>query len=1437
MLLNYLTFYRRNGLRLQAHLVQPPMHEIKTLELPLASIYHYVNYDGVELGPPSNDYLFRSLKKPIQVAHIDHLGDDKGNPKKMGLNAQGLIRDYQMQNRRMRWMKNLAAADADQQGLIVYNYCLLAKTYRYIHSFYTEYYKWNNIFATIMDTVVEASKISERQHFIMAGSPKVIPSLQQLNLATGGITQALLKTFRDRESFLLLELYKWIGPERASSLFNRIPLNKLHLVNLMFQESGQWTVVNLGQYNGFRRVGPEGSDAVIQTRQTLEPIQLQKRLLRMYMTIMEARTLASRQVDEQVDEQVLDDDDESTELDTGLDDDDKPLTGQTQVVVGNAQDNPPETQEVDQPEAVQIEDEEEILTPEQRAQWLAEEDTRLDEELAQLNEIARRQEEGEQAQEASLHEVIFQTKGTTLTDGVMNVCDRLADEGYLSAGEYKYFQKQANKFKELPAPNWDGTLEQYIQIPPETLKITESTKMVDANTVFDKSMLTSSLLSFDDRYIEHVLDRDTAGMVLSLQNAGIAVTDYKVDHIDDVMGGYKQFSVRVNPVVGQQSTLRFKLPVVDRDGSYTSNGVKYRLRKQRGDLPIRKIAPTRVALTSYYGKAFVNRSKKRADDYGYWLQNRFMEKLHDAADTELSQVGLANVFDNALESPRTFSAMSMFVSSFACKGINFSFDHEVTKATYPEAVLAKFETDGSLVVGQTSTGYVVMDKFSTLYLLNGDVLEPIGSLENFLGIDTSKSPMEFASLSVYGKDVPVGVILGLQMGFEKLMRLLKLEPRRVPAGTRAGITSDEYALVFSDETLVFPKDDRFASMVMAGFNDYEKALRLFSVYSFDKRGVYVNLLETAGLGARYVREIDLMHQMFIDPITKDLLIEMREPTTFQGLLLRSCEMLMNDAHPDELDPAYMRIKGYERLAGAVYTELVQAVRGHNGRMGKANAALEMNPYAVWKRVSEDPAKNQVSEINPIEALKEVEAVTFAGTGGRSKRSMTKHTRAFHQNDRGIISESTVDSSDVAVNVFTSADPHFTSLRGMGRPFVDGESGATSLLSTSALISPASDKDDPKRVNFVAIQQSHAIACDGYQQFMIRTGYDAMIAQRSHALFAYTAKKPGVVKSVDAKGIIVDYDDGKSEGYELGRRFGNAAGLVVPHQIVTKLKAGDKVVEGDAIVYNSGFFEPDFFNPHRVVLKNAFPVKTVLWESSQTLEDASSISTRAAGKLRTNITKVKTIVVNFDQTLDRLVKVGDKVQADTVLGYIQDAVTANSKIFDEESLDTLRVISAQTPRAGLGGVVEKVEVFYHGDKDDMSESLRTLANQGDRELKRLGHSMGRNPHTGSVDGGFRIEGEQLPLDAVAVRIYITAPTAAGVGDKGVFANQLKTVVSEVLEEDYVSEDGDVIDAVFSVKSINARIVNSPFILGTSMTLLKVIAKRAVSAYRGTLTEKA
>lgn len=371
---------------------------------------------------------------------------------------------------------------------------------------------------------------------------------------------------------------------------------------------------------------------------------------------------------------------------------------------------------------------------------------------------------------------------------------------------------------------------------------------------------------------------------------------------------------------------------------------------------------------------------------------------------------------------------------------------------------------------------------------------------------------------------------------------------------------------------------------------------------------------------------------------------------------------------------------------------------------------------------------------------------------------------------------------------------------------------------------------PKRTNFVSIQHGHGIACNGYHQAQVRTGYEQTLGARTGDLFHVMARQDGRVIKLDKDGIVVEYEDGTRTGVELGRRYGKAAGLIVPHEVVTHLTAESKFSKGDTIAYNTGFFEPDILNPKQVIWKSSVSAKTVLMESTYTLEDSSAISRRMAGRLTTKTTTMRAIVVNFNQQIHNLVKVGDKLEYESILCLIEDAISASGSLLDQETLDTLRVLGAQSPQSKVRGVVERIEIFYHGDKEDMNESLRTLVDESDKAMMIRHESAGKAAFNGSVDDNYRIENEPLALDTAAIQIYITSDVSAGVGDKGVFGNQLKTVFGRVFEDNIRTESGTDIDAVFSATSIDDRIVVSALIIGTTATLLNVIARKAVEAYR-------
>ena len=66
-------------------------------------------------------------------------------------------------------------------------------------------------------------------------------------------------------------------------------------------------------------------------------------------------------------------------------------------------------------------------------------------------------------------------------------------------------------------------------------------------------------------------------------------------------------------------------------------------------------------------------------------------------------------------------------------------------------------------------------------------------------------------------------------------------------------------------------------------------------------------------------------------------------------------------------------------------------------------------------------------------------------------------------------------------------------------------------------------------------------------------------------------------------------------------------------------------------------------------------------------------------------------------------------------------------------------------------------------------------------------------------------------------------------KLVFGNQMKSIISNVVEKPYIAEDGTVVDITFSRQSVANRIVNSMDLIGTSNTVLALIEKEAIELW--------
>ena len=1473
MLLTPEKFYFKFGIRKLNQFLNPRVFTWISFKLPRNACFHYYSYDLQSVAPDPKDNLFSKVDKKVPLKFINELTEMSPGCVKKPLSLTTLLKNWMHEGKKkFMLMENFDAVVKNELIPIVYTYDTIHHLYRYGHMPLSRYHQWRDFYSTLWTNINNSIEKDKRQQYIVIEIPNNIQTVDKFkSWSMQNPSTAMLDFFQTEYEFNLLELWKFfnaISIKSRSIIKEKVNLNNLSKINLVLKYRSKWCMVNLGYlYKWTKKVKDEQDIEVPGIVQNIDREKLQKLFLAMIVRMKER----------EAEEASADDNNLLNELKV------RRITG---TYANDNKETLYDEVEEDEEDIFNEEDipdddyyEEEEGEREVRDYYSDEEKSRMrkllednnddsiydikenpvDEQTKEINSMLNKADtilgentdSGEfsgfvpsrkrklelEVSDKDIQDYVY--KDASVKEVLEDIVNGYKNDNIITNIDYRTLMHRIKEVDDLENPYGKGKMKDFIQISQRDLELDKAKSTLPKSVnVEDESMYNSSLSSFDSTYVSRILKKDIASCVYNFQKAGIIILDYKVEDVNNISGGYEVHRLRLKPLDGEVSTISFRLPKINDKDQFVINSIPYRLRKQISDLPVVKMRKNRVALSSYYGKSFIFRSEDKVDDCYDWInRNIRLAGMREIDNDRVDVIKLADVSDNSnIKAPRIYTSLSSSIAVLelknpAYKRLNLDFDYKNRKMKFGDKNVERLEKDGSVVCGTDSVGnFITVSKDNNFYIHKGNSSTKLGDIFSIAGLDKKKAPLDIVCLDVYKKSIPIGVVLGYFLGFKNVIKLLKVKYKEYPRNQNPKLEDDEWVLTFKDKKYVFSRNDETASMVLAGFRKFKDTIKNYNSDVFNKPDIYLNMLESRKLGPTEIRELDCLNSLFVDPITKSVLEDMGKPTTFLGLLMDATNSLKDDFYPSDLDMRQKRIRGYERFAGNVYDCLCKAYKSFKNRNVRGGSKIDMKEFAVWTSITEDGSKITVSDINPMEQLKQEETVTFSGKGGRVKESLTVNTRPYHVSHLGTISDMTLNSGDVGIVNYLCANPQFRSLRGR-TDFHDIAKGSpANFLSTSSLSSVGMEHEDGKRTIFTSVQMSHVVGCKGYRQPLIRTGYESMVGHRCHEPFAITAKKPGKVISINEYGIIIEDEDGR-KGYKLGTVYGSAEGTYYNHELSTTLKVGDKVQPGDAIVYNTSFFEPDWLNPRQIIWKNSFNVKTALYESNQTLEDGSAITRRVSELLETSTVKIREFVLEFKQNLRELVKVGDEVSPSTVLGIIEDELTSEYNIFDEKSIKTLQRLSNKAPKAKYKGTIDRIEMFYNGDIKDMSPTLKALANYTDDQLEKRYKAIGEQVLSGKVNEEYRVEGNALLKDTCNIKIYIKVYNKAGVGDKGAFSNQLKSTFGEIIDYEMYTEKGEPIDAVFGFRSVHNRVVLSPESIGTTNTLLDLIRKKAVEIYFG------
>lgn len=1064
MLLNYQQFIVKHGARTQLHLTNPVVTPTLEIQPPRQSVIHLLDYHNADSFVERTNHYLTNIKggKKIPVHNVTALAETAEVTmtanKTLNRDLQAWRRDH---NQEFRLVDLLQTPNTDIQINSVINYNLLKTLYNYKSTVTAPLSKYNNIYTTYWDTVKQAIKTDPSAlQFVRLDVPTLIPSVTIFDRVVTFKPALYARVVHNTDLNGLVQLYKFLDPKlRVSSTMRSLT-----------DEDTKQVVVELAYkgYSTFFRLSDLVSLSKLSDLESKRKLEL-KQLHRFYVSVilkLQAKVLslenseASDQPTEPEPVTVGEEDPELEEPERQAVTAPQQSTDKLTALSKDAGDYSVAVDDIN--EQITSMSDIEVLSDDVFSKLIGDSIAQLDadseplpnedpSEVQDPNKVHLHVDYSEEHAERLL-------KSKTTSENFETYITTAKTSGVISTVEARSLKKLYETRASLKSPYNDTPIDQDRIVTREHVAITqEEIALPIDNPLVDDSLKSDIIGISDKKYINTVLKKDILACLTNLEKADIIIKAYEVETNRSALGNYDLHKVTFKPYRGKESTVYFRIPHINDEGEMTASSVKYRMRKVRADVPIRKISPTRVALTTNYGKLFIFRTDRKSFDTSEQIVD-FIKSDYLRGGATVKQVTPGNVFNNYKDLPNDYMVMSRNFRGFVTQEHTFIFSEQDAKLVVKQELLDEIASKGMVFVGYANSSKSPLAMGTDGQVVDYKTSSVLGTVSDLLGMDKAKLPVQFSMMKVLGDNLPLGVVLGYYIGLNNLLAATKTQFQLLPARKQYQTQANEIIIRTNDAKLVIAADTQEKRLIFGGFAFYKDFIKTTDLDSLNNKSVYLDVIEQRGATTMHLRELDVLERIFIDPISARVLEGMKEPTDYLKLLLRANELLKDYKHPDVNDANFSRIRSYDRVPGLMYRAISESVRAQ--KMGSTRGKVELDPYKVWNAVVQDTTTKITEDSNPITDVKEMESGTFGGADGLNKDSTPEIMRRFHASDKGLISEATVDSSDVGLNFYLTPYPKLKDLDGTVK---QQDTPDDKVFSTSVLLAPMAENDDPKRI--------------------------------------------------------------------------------------------------------------------------------------------------------------------------------------------------------------------------------------------------------------------------------------------------------------------------------------------------------------------------------------
>ena len=1058
------TQYNRVGITLIRHFLEPRIISSSTYTFPDDSkLFWFKPTDGLEKIDKSLPYL--NKVKKANVFNITRFSKESEGV--IGRNENLVTEAYEKlvkSERKFKFYKP-DVIEASNRDFAIYNYSLLNFIHNYNPDPNSRLFKYKNVAARLLEDL----KGITSHRFILFEIPNKLPSMEELDVFSKKLATGNINKLTEYSYFNLIELWKFLTPElKDKSIFNGINNTKLKNTTLLVSMETKMILLNLdwlfntvAEYSDNKyAVNTEQAyldfyNLLKQERINLESYNVKKYpadIIRKCIYIMIYQLVNGKSVD--INKVKEDKEDlESHAVTTLVEKMEKDKSISLQTVL----------------DKYIIEESSDTIS--------LDENTEIDEDSIDFSKL-----ETDEAKIATATGNTFDTmeelKKYSAKEDVLfktiRELEYLRENKLISTSNYKKFLEAIkNQDKIINPYTGEGEINNILDYKTDDFTIKDlDSKIEDSVILFDKAASEDTNGTNTKKYIMEQYHKDIVRAVYGLQQNNIIILNYKISNIENIMGASEEHEIEVMTLSGKKTTLRFEIPYIDEDGVFSISQNKYRIRMLRTEIPIRKIDGVTVCLNSYYGKLFISKAKYSNYNIGDWFAKYMLAKQNSSSkyyDKKLTNLNIIGAEIPDVKLPVTYGYIARRSKGFIYNNIEFNFNYperEVLVNDIEENEFNKLEKEYGILIGRKDKELFFMLPDNDIIVYDGRKSNNIGSIYTLLDIDSDTMPIEYAGITLLKEYTPIVILLSYYLGLESLLKLTGVKYEYSGAKSRVDINERQYVIKFLDKKLILTKDGALNDLIYGGLLALQKTIKDISIEVFNNRvkfNTMFNKLFKMESTVRYVNEIKLIENMFIDPMTLNVLKELKEPENIPALFIRACELLQDDnfRHPNNLND--MLIKGYERIAGFIYKELVTVVKDYENKSMFSRANMKIDKYSIMNKINEDSTKVPIDDLNPIAAIKQKEDLSYLGDGGRSKDTMVKATRELHESEIGIVSEAAKDSGNVGITAYITADAKINNTLGIIKED-DEKLGWHNRLSTTGMLTPFGLTDGSKRLN-------------------------------------------------------------------------------------------------------------------------------------------------------------------------------------------------------------------------------------------------------------------------------------------------------------------------------------------------------------------------------------